>query len=1185
MVTAAGLIAPLSAHSQPAKPVRPEIVVRSSSYGTFFSVSVSPNGKWYAVLSVEGHVGVFSTADGTEYRSFQAGTTGTLYTNASISHDSKNLALPAALNKSGKSQVGIFDVETAHPLPSILFEGGFNVTSVAYHPSEDILAAALSNGDVFVVRATNGDVLFTAGIRDGLEVEKLHFSADGEMLLGITHSEARLWNWRTGKQVWVLDSHMLHSANLHGIPSTTKLGGGIEQDSAEVLRLYQLKDGAFSPSGRELALVHYSEVSLVNAADGSKLATIPLRDDQVFSVLFLDENRVFIGKSHESVIYDLAKATSTTYPAEGVLQAMAIPFTSNLLLNLGGRVGIRGVAPGPWISFAKDKLLEPLGVAAFSPDSAHIFAGVSGTGNISDWNLESGENDTKTVVGNAVKVFAQSADGKLMAFYREEGTPNDKLHLWSREEHREIASLPIELLGSFSSVAFSPNGRWLACIAGGTKKLHLWSLPSLTPLPPPDDLQFSTAYGHHDGNLAFSPDSTLLAITSNKNVVVYSMNQHLELARTIPVAKENILFAGTLLSPQAVTREVANTSLSVVAFSPDGRRLAVLGQWNAHVFDTTTWSETDTIPNTFFPCLAFSPDSQRLAVMTLHDALALNPGDSLNPMLTLWDLKARHSIFATDAAKCPASFNKEGSLLLAGVAGGLGVFRPTDGALLASLYRFKKDGSSVQDDAPDWLVVTPNGLFDGTPAAWNSLSWRFEGNTFDVVPVEKFFREFFRPGLLADIAAGREIQPPPDIATIDRRQPQVKLRSPLDLASPQTGKHVPLELQVSESREPSSYLKGGSGVRDLRLFRNGTLVKVWRGDLPLDRDGRANFQIDVPIGAGENRFTAYVFNHADIKSSDATLTTTGAPSLHRQGTAYVLAIGINSYAANSDQMPMNLNFAENDADDFKDTFARDQDALRQFSKVKTIALLSRHATRKNILAALELMGGSSRDTLTPDQQTLLKDIDVVRPEDGVFMFYAGHGAMDDTHFYLLPADFNPSVPLSSAASHSISETDLGQVLEAISPERSFLIIDACHSGKAIDAKNVGPMNSTGLAQLAYEKGMYILAASQGIETALEVAQLGGGHGYLTFALVEEGLKTKDAAQNGIVELRPWFEYASHRVPNLQGTFLYEAKNKGRVFVLAGSAGSVPVGASQHPRVFYRREPEVSPFVVAKPEAK
>lgn len=48
------------------------------------------------------------------------------------------------------------------------------------------------------------------------------------------------------------------------------------------------------------------------------------------------------------------------------------------------------------------------------------------------------------------------------------------------------------------------------------------------------------------------------------------------------------------------------------------------------------------------------------------------------------------------------------------------------------------------------------------------------------------------------------------------------------------------------------------------------------------------------------------------------------------------------------------------------------------------------------------------------------------------------------------------------------------------------------------------MNSKGLAQLAYEKGMYILTAAQSYQAALEAAQL--GHGYLTYALVEEGLK-------------------------------------------------------------------------------
>ena len=76
------------------------------------------------------------------------------------------------------------------------------------------------------------------------------------------------------------------------------------------------------------------------------------------------------------------------------------------------------------------------------------------------------------------------------------------------------------------------------------------------------------------------------------------------------------------------------------------------------------------------------------------------------------------------------------------------------------------------------------------------------------------------------------------------------------------------------------------------------------------------------------------------------------------------------------------------------------------------------------------------------------------------------------------------------------------------------MIDACNSGQALEAeeKRRGPMNSKGLAQLAYEKGMYILTAAQSYQAALETSQL--GHGYLTFALVEEGLK------KGMADRRP-----------------------------------------------------------------
>ena len=53
------------------------------------------------------------------------------------------------------------------------------------------------------------------------------------------------------------------------------------------------------------------------------------------------------------------------------------------------------------------------------------------------------------------------------------------------------------------------------------------------------------------------------------------------------------------------------------------------------------------------------------------------------------------------------------------------------------------------DDGGEWMVVTPQGLFDGTPAAWNQILWRYNQDTFNVAPIEWFFNEFYYPGLLA----------------------------------------------------------------------------------------------------------------------------------------------------------------------------------------------------------------------------------------------------------------------------------------------------------------------------------------------------------------------------------------------------------------------------------------------------
>jgi len=118
------------------------------------------------------------------------------------------------------------------------------------------------------------------------------------------------------------------------------------------------------------------------------------------------------------------------------------------------------------------------------------------------------------------------------------------------------------------------------------------------------------------------------------------------------------------------------------------------------------------------------------------------------------------------------------------------------------------------------------------------------------------------------------------------------------------------------------------------------------------------------------------------------------------------------------------------------------------------------------------------------------------------------------------------------------------------------------------------MNTKGLAQLAYEKGMYVLTAAQSYQAALEAAQL--GHGLLTYVLVEEGLQKGEAdsraAHDGQIVVREWLDFAAERVPKVR---LDQVKGRGIKLV----AGAVDV---QRPRTFYRRELDAQPLVIAKP---
>jgi uncharacterized caspase-like protein len=125
------------------------------------------------------------------------------------------------------------------------------------------------------------------------------------------------------------------------------------------------------------------------------------------------------------------------------------------------------------------------------------------------------------------------------------------------------------------------------------------------------------------------------------------------------------------------------------------------------------------------------------------------------------------------------------------------------------------------------------------------------------------------------------------------------------------------------------------------------------------------------------------------------------------------------------------------------------------------------------------------------------------------------------------------------------------------------------------------MNTRGLAQLAYEKGMHILAASQSIELAYESEAL--KHSYMTYALIEEGLKSKmkeaDANDDGRLWLREWLDYAVQRVPRMRDDKIAQtAKQQNKSLETVEVVEQAKV---QTPRVFYRREPVAQPWVVAQ----
>jgi len=306
----------------------------------------------------------------------------------------------------------------------------------------------------------------------------------------------------------------------------------------------------------------------------------------------------------------------------------------------------------------------------------------------------------------------------------------------------------------------------------------------------------------------------------------------------------------------------------------------------------------------------------------------------------------------------------------------------------------------------------------------------------------------------------------------------------------------------------------------------------------------------------------------------------GDQRLSRKGVLYVLAIGVDKYESEGYE----LKFAVADVEEMAVALKAQQRRVSDYAETEVVLLKDEQATKDNIMLALRRFAEgqqvSARLNASPEFKQQLEKIKDLQPEDALVIYFAGHGTVKGDHFYLLPHDFVAGAEEQPQAK-TVSDLELTEVLEHVSAGKLLMVIDACQSGQALggEKEGRGPMNSKGLAQLAYDKGMYILAAAQRYESAKEISRTQAGkkieHGLLTFALLEGLAKARKDSEGRISE-RDWMNYGVEQVPRMQQEELEKLQVRSGKRVKPGDNRS----SVQRPRVFYRRELEVKPLIVA-----
>jgi WD40 repeat protein len=734
--------------------------------------------------------------------------------------------------------------------PKLVIQRGHTsaINDVSYSPDGRFIATAGKEGVVKLWDARELKLLDNLEGHTG-EVETVKFSPDGRLLASCGGQELKIWEVQTGRLVRDLrqedtavfpvsfspDGSLLASAGKYGERDTINLWDvrrgilikrfgeetGRRENNVSVVTL------GFALGGKVLVSGGHKKIYVWSVPEGKLLRSFDAPDG-ISPLVVLPDGRSFVtGGSNESTPQH--KTTAILWDTEGraLRTLVEVPSSLGMITDIAfspdsktfvvgywedtseevPRLEVRDSDSGRLIRAIQTEISRGVNALEFSPDGKKIVTSSgcpwynSGLYSASVWEVSSGKlldwTYGSTDEGTALAV---SRDGRMLARNGEQN-----IQLLDAERGELIRILPNQIEEEeVTAMAFSPDGKRLASVspeAGG----RIWSTS--------DGSLIKTVGAKSDEltSVVYSPDGGLIAIGGGSNVVQLIDAHSGETLKRLSVPR---LHAS---SPKASFQRAgfapvqhANFYLNWLAFSPDGRMLAVGGDTtppHAYYFESACNGRPG--PTDFMPA-SYGPRADDYSDLTVWDvrrgtlirsfgegypnvsSVVFRPdGETLiagygDGLIKVWSVSSEAPLYTREEVSSleALALSPDGKLLAS--AGADGVIRlrsATDTSLIRELrghinrinsVAFTRDGKdlvSVGHDATtkfwstdegkllvtfmsysrnakstEWVSFTPDGYYYASKDAGTVVKWRSGGALYDE---PRYRQQYNRPDLIA----------------------------------------------------------------------------------------------------------------------------------------------------------------------------------------------------------------------------------------------------------------------------------------------------------------------------------------------------------------------------------------------------------------------------------------------------